>query len=378
MWDLKCIAAALCFLTSNILFIVHGVIMMETHNAQSHTADANDGSINNGVYDSSNSYNDNLDKEQSAIKPTSFNFENWKELDPAYIEARWDNREQSRPIMMSAALFGAFAWFWLIAPIVQCAWVLSRGGKRMVGPHLLLAAMAICGGLIELISRLMIVGMTNASQWLARDFNLDYWDHDGTQDGTGWRVLEMIHVVTHGMLLWIDAFEALALFGMVVVIFYSVATEPKFKTRRSSSIIVEEEDSSGADAASGSGASLGDSAVNAPSSSPPQSAFSEVTTKVPVEPTFTKCFAGYGIFVGLLALADFVADVLRFLNWSFFGRIAMATNALLGVIFLPIWLLCLARQLPGATERFERAEIRASILLDDERLALKGNEREIS
>lgn len=248
----------------------------------------------------------------------------------------------------------------------------------MVGPHMLLAAMAICGGLIELIARLLIVGMTNASMWLARDFNLDYWNNNGQQDGTGWRVLEMIHVVTRGMLLWIDAFEAMALFGMVVVIFYSVATEPKFKTRRSSSIIMEEEETTGADAASGTSDSLGDSAVNAPSSSPPQSAFSGVTTKVSVQPTFTKCFAGYGIFVGLLALADFLADVLRFLNWRFFGRMAMATNALLGVIFLPIWLLCLARQLPEATDRFERAEMRASMLLDSERAPLKGNEREVS
>ena len=39
-------------------------------------------------------------------------------------------------------LFGAFAWFWLMVPIVQSAWVLSRGGKRLVGPHMLLAAVS--------------------------------------------------------------------------------------------------------------------------------------------------------------------------------------------------------------------------------------------
>ena len=219
----------------------------------------------------------------------------------------------------------------------------------------------------------MIVGMTNASQWLARDFNLDYWSADGSEDGTGWRVLEMIHVVTRGMLLWIDAFEALALFGIVVVIFYSVASEPKFKTKESSSILVEEEDS--ADAASGSSSAVADVAetvTGATSPPPPQSAFASVTTKVPIKPTLPKCFAWYGIFVGLLAVLDFVADVLRFINWKLFGRIAMATNVLLGVIFLPIWLLCLARHLPPATERFERAERRGMIALDGEKTLAKG------
>eukprot|EP00571_Detonula_confervacea_P016053 CAMPEP_0172307906 /NCGR_PEP_ID=MMETSP1058-20130122/8664_1 /TAXON_ID=83371 /ORGANISM="Detonula confervacea, Strain CCMP 353" /LENGTH=360 /DNA_ID=CAMNT_0013020213 /DNA_START=124 /DNA_END=1206 /DNA_ORIENTATION=+ len=360
MWDLKCLAAAICFLTSNILFIVHGALVMKENNSNSdNTSDGN---------------------------TMHFSFESWKDLDPSYIETRWANREQQRPIMMSAALIGAVAWFWLIVPIVQSAWVLSRGGKRSVGVHMLLAALAICGGIIELLARLLTVGMTNASMWLAKDFNLDNWDSEG--DGTGWRVLEMIHIVTRGLLLWIDAFEALALFGIVVVIFYSVATEPKFKTKRSSSILVESEDD--ADVASGSSATatsgvIGDTELsgtdNTPSSPPPSSAFAAVSSKVPVKPTFTKCFAWYGLFVGLLAIVDFLADVLRFVDWKVFGRIAMATNALLGVIFLPIWLLCLASQLPGATERFEREERRASIFLsdlDDEKSALTGKERVIS
>ena len=78
--------------------------MMESSQHAQQQGNANDGSINSMVYDDSNSYNDNLDKENSAIKPTSFNFEYWKELDPSYIESRWANREASRPLMMSAAV----------------------------------------------------------------------------------------------------------------------------------------------------------------------------------------------------------------------------------------------------------------------------------
>ena len=211
----------------------------------------------------------------------------------------------------------------------------------------------------------------------------------------------MIHVVTRGMLLWIDAFEALALFGIAVVLFHSITTEPTFRLKRESQSIVreielemEEEDEGGADAGSGTVTSgiviggdtelteLSSSGRRSSSAPPPQSAFTPVSTKVPVKATFTRCFAWYGLFVGLLALTDFVADVLRFLNWKLFGSIAMATNILLGVIFLPIWLLCLARQLPEATERFEREEKRASILLNangEEIATLIGNnEREMS
>ena len=35
---------------------------------------------------------------------TSWNFDLWKELDPATIETRWVQREDSRPIIMSAAV----------------------------------------------------------------------------------------------------------------------------------------------------------------------------------------------------------------------------------------------------------------------------------
>jgi len=92
----------------------------------------------------SNSYDAN--KENSAVKPASYtqsySYTDWKDLDPAYIESRWLERVDSRPIMMVANLFGAMAWFWLMVPIVQSAWVLSRGGKRDLGPHMLLAAVS--------------------------------------------------------------------------------------------------------------------------------------------------------------------------------------------------------------------------------------------
>jgi len=374
MWDIKCIASALCFLTSNILFIVHGLITM---NGSNQRADGGDKTYTQSTKVSF------TDSGAATMTTETSSFSAWKDLDPSYIRSRWEVRDESRAMMITAALFGAIAWFWLMVPIIQAAWVLSRGGKRKVGAHMLLAGLAICGGIVELLARLMIIGMTNSMFWLARDFNLGYWNNadngSNEADGTGWRVLETIHIVARGISLWVDAFEGLALFGIVVLLFYSVAKEPKFKTHISSSVINSSESEVGAEDVNNGGG--GDAVIEvdegaASASPPPQSAFGGVTTKVAIKPTFSKCFTWFGLFVGMLSLVDFIADVLRFLNWKTFGTIAMAMNALLGVVFLPIWLLCLASQLPEATMRYEREERRAAILLnerrDDEVAALKG------
>jgi hypothetical protein len=68
--------------------------------------------------------------------------QHWKDLDPIYIQSRWIQQENTRVIIMSAALFGTLAWFFLMAPIVQCAWILSKGGRRLVGPHVLMASVS--------------------------------------------------------------------------------------------------------------------------------------------------------------------------------------------------------------------------------------------
>lgn len=73
MWDLKCIIAALCFVTSNILFIIHGALMMN-------------------------------DDSNTAVAGAELTRAYWKELDPSYIETQWTLRERQRPLMMSAAV----------------------------------------------------------------------------------------------------------------------------------------------------------------------------------------------------------------------------------------------------------------------------------
>ncbi|KAL7515565.1 hypothetical protein ACHAXN_012725 [Cyclotella atomus] len=322
MWDLKCIAAAACFTLSNLLYTIYGVLQMR---AISH----DDGTSTDSLH----------------------NFTNWKELDPIYIQKKWFDSADTRPLMTWAGLFGCMAWFWFIVPIIQAAWILSRGGKRMVGTHMLLGSLAVFGGLIELLARLLMVGMTNAAMWLSKDFNLSNWTSETSNDGTGWRVLEMIHTVTHGMILWVDAFETLIMFGIVTAIYYSVSSEP---SPRSSGTVEDESAGLGSDSMDRIGVEL--DTISNPDSTPPSKAFNDLSSKVAIHTTFNKCFINYGLFLGAVSIIDFIMDVLRFVNWKVFGSLSMALNVIIGVILLPVWLLIFAKQLPVATEKFENMQ----------------------
>merc|ERR1712127_619074 len=137
------------------------------------------------------------------------------------------------------------------------------------------------------------------------------------------------------MILWVDAFEAVALFGIVVLLFLSVASEPNHRMQRSTSVVV-----------GGQEGTDGSSEVPVE-----EDAASSATVRVTIEPTFSRCFTHFGLFVGLLSLVAFVADILRFVDWKLFGKVAMVMDGVLGIAFLPMWLLWLGCLLPKATRR---------------------------
>ena len=73
MWDTKCIASAFCFTASNILYVIHGALLMKQKNSSSQQiSNSNDAAINNNIYDDSNSYNQA--QTQSHYHPLNFNF----------------------------------------------------------------------------------------------------------------------------------------------------------------------------------------------------------------------------------------------------------------------------------------------------------------
>ena len=87
VWDLKCLAAAFCFVVSNVLFVVHMVQEMARAPARQPSY---------ASYDP--------DQAHSAAKPANYGFESLKDLDPVYIEGQWADRLASRHYLMVAAV----------------------------------------------------------------------------------------------------------------------------------------------------------------------------------------------------------------------------------------------------------------------------------
>lgn len=105
-----------------------------------------------------------------------------------------------------------------------------------------------------------------------------------------------------GLIIWVDAFEWFALFGILTLIYYSNGT-------------------------------MSDA----------------------LRP-FGKWWARWGLLIAFLCFINFAADVLRFEEWSTFSKFAIFISVVDMVLMLPIWLLVLGRQLPRARPKYTEEE----------------------
>ena len=112
-------------------------------------------------------------------------------------------------------------------------------------------------------------------------------------------IIIIMHFCCQGMLLWIDAFEWLALYATMLFVFVSVRTE-----------------------------------------------------KVD-DPPFSKRWATFGLLIAILCLFDFLSDILKFQSWKTFKIIAFAISTLNTLLLLPIWLLWLGKQLKRAKVAYD-------------------------
>lgn len=226
---------------------------------------------------------------------SSEDYQTMLSLDPEFLQNAWTWRSKYVGLKTSAGMFNALAWFTFVVPILQTSWILSKGGKRHVGTHIFLAALVVAGSIIESVSRLMIIGVDSVSHWMASDFNLSSWNY--RNDGIGWRVLEMVYETCNGIIIWIDAFEWLALSGVLIIIYASVDSEKREES---------------------------------------------------VSATFNSTWAHFGVLVGTFCWFDFLADVMRMENLKMFQAWTILFSALNMLILLPIWILMLGKQLTEA------------------------------
>ena len=226
---------------------------------------------------------------------SNFNYEQMKDLNPDFIQLDWEFRTEHRGLGTASHILSALGWFAIAVPLVQIAWIQSFGGKRLLGVHAALAALAVSAALTEFVSNLLFIGMSSAMYWIVEEFNLDNWS--GSNDEYGWRVLQLIHLVTRGLLMWVDAVEWLFMAIIMVLLYISVRTG--------------------------------------------------------AEGTVSLGWARLGLIIGALCILDFATSVLRYEDWQTFTEIMGAITAFNRIILLPLWLFWFSPVLGRARHKFE-------------------------
>lgn len=228
-------------------------------------------------------------------KREHFDYDLYLTLDPTYIQTEWAWIIATRPKWMSAGIINGLAWFFFAFPMIQLAWILSQRGAKSLWMHIAIALFALVGAFTEWISRFLYIGASMAMQMLVEKFNLSNWISANSNDDIGWRTLEVTHIVTRGLISFIDAFEWICLFFIMTFIHISVR---RWRTH---------------------------DAV-----------------------TFGACWNSLGLFIGLLSILDFVAEILRVDGFKIFGPIAFWYGAVNRLLLMPLWLIILSVRLPYA------------------------------
>ena len=222
-----------------------------------------------------------------------FDIDNYKDLNTQLIQDEWDWRIKHRPQYLAAGFLNALAWFTFCFPLIQLAWILSMRGTKSLWLHVTIGVLALAGSLTEWISRFLFIGSSLATQLLYKKFTLNNWISEN--DGIGYKVLEVTYIAVSGLTWFIDAFEWLAIFVIMVLIHVSVRRWRLFD-----------------------------------------------------QSSFGGCWNAVGLFIALLSLLDFIAEVLRLDGFIIFSPIAIWYGTVNRLILLPYWLFVLGRSLPYA------------------------------
>lgn len=237
-----------------------------------------------------------------------FDYDAYTQLDPEYLQLEWTFRIENRPKFLAGGLINALAWFFLMFPLTQLAWVLSQRGNSRIALHMAIALLTLTGSFTEWISRFLYIGVSMAAELVATDFNLNNWISTNSNDEIGWRALEVTHIVTYGLVGFIDAFEWLVLATILVLVHISV--------RRWRNTV-------------------------------------DGTT-------FGFCWNALGLFIACFCILDFVAEVLRLDGFRQFGQVAFWYSSVNRLVFIPTWLVILAIKLPYASVKMNQATHAAS------------------
>ena len=226
-----------------------------------------------------------------------------QDLRPSHIEKEWQYRLDESGLVASYHLLNAMAWVLFAIPVLQVAWVLSRGGQRKVRTHGAIVGFALTGIITELISRFLVFGLKSSALWISSTFNLDTWLPAGLDDGAdkiGWRALEVTYLITTGLTTFVDAFEWVCLSVILVLIAYSVASMQN--------------------------------------------------------PVLSIWWSRFGLLIAFLCVFDLAGAIVLLYDQHVYTLFAVGISAINMLLFLPIWLTMLAIQLPKALPTYIPAQ----------------------
>eukprot|EP00934_Nitzschia_sp_Nitz4_P008247 Nitzschia sp. Nitz4//scaffold45_size130396//102127//103128//NITZ4_003467-RA/size130396-snap-gene-0.143-mRNA-1//-1//CDS//3329552452//8237//frame0 len=234
-----------------------------------------------------------------------FDFQEYKTLDPTYLETEWDYRLDYKGLFFAMGFVNAIAWLIFAVPLIQLAWVLSRNGTQAIGINVSIAMLAVAGTMTEWLASLFWLSMAARAGRLAKDYNLDDWLRDDFggdgDDGMGWRALEVSYRIASGFIWLVDSLEWLFLSLIFVLIFFSVSRWRRWDNSDS----------------------------------------------------FGRRWNGLSLFIGLLCLLDFVFEILQYEKIRVAGPISMLYSVINRILLIPAWILALGIMLPRAESKLQ-------------------------
>jgi len=238
-----------------------------------------------------------------------FDWETYTTLDPEFISAQWETRISRHNLFLASGFMNTLGWLFLAYPIMQMAWILSKRGSRAISLNIFIGLLTLAGGITELISNFVWLGIAYMSEYMVYLYGINPNDGDWLSrpdittedDGYGWRVLEMTHIVGRGFIIYVDSFEWIAMAGVFIFTFASVRGW------------LQEDQTS-----------------------------------------FGSRWNTLGLFIGFVCILEFVAEILRFeenmrFSSRIFGIVSIIYAVLNRIIFIPAWILSLGVMIPRAT-----------------------------
>jgi len=210
-------------------------------------------------------------------------------LDETFVRKSWAHRSDVFLLERLGSVFNLFGWLFFVVPVQQLAWGLSLGGKRLVGNHVSMVVFALVGCFTEILSRLLSIGSWGTMNWISKNFTLTNWTNNGgyDDDDVGWKTLEILYRIMHGLIFYIDAFEWICLFFVMILFYTSLATYDKRHRPLG----------------------LG--------------------------------FGRVGLVIAFLSFLDFAANLLQVESWKVFAPMVLLLTIVNTCILLPLWLVWL-------------------------------------